>query len=87
MRLFTLITPTISLPSKMRTTSGVFRRLRNYSATDISVGPAEGLGRVGIGANILHEFAGKIGDRGEDAARNDVAFNFGKPDLDLIQPR
>ena len=42
------------------------------------------MGRVGI--DVASEFAGQVGNRGEDAARDDVAFNFSEPDLDLVEP-
>jgi hypothetical protein len=45
------------------------------------------LGRLDINANLLHEFTGKIGDRPEDAAGHGIAFDFAKPDFDLLQPR
>src|SRR5580693_968947 len=67
--------------------SGLFRSYRYYSAADITVFPAEGLGGFGIQTDILHELAGKIGYRSKDTASNDVALDFGKPDFDLIEPR
>lgn len=30
--------------------------------------------------------ASQVGDRGEDAASDDVTFDFDEPDLDLVEP-
>ncbi len=35
----------------------------------------------------MAQFPSQIRDRGEDAPCNDIPFNLGEPDLDLIQPR
>ena len=37
--------------------------------------------------NVAHEFVAEIGGGGEDAARDDIAFDLGKPEFDLIEPR
>ena len=37
--------------------------------------------------DIAHEFFGQVLDGGEDAARDHIAFDFGEPELHLIQPR
>lgn len=42
------------------------------------------MGRVS--ANVSAELTGQIGDGRKDAARNDFAFNAGKPDFDLVEP-
>jgi hypothetical protein len=42
------------------------------------------VGRVGV--NVAAEFAGQVGDRGEDAAGNDLTLDLGEPDLDLVEP-
>ena len=42
-------------------TSGPFRSFRYYSVPDISVFPAEGSGGFGVEADVLHQFAGKVG--------------------------
>jgi hypothetical protein len=44
------------------------------------------LGGLVIGADIAHELAGKVLDGREDAARNDIAFDLGEPELYLIEP-
>lgn len=41
-------------------------------------------GGLSVSADIFH-LAGKIGNRGEDAASDDVALDFREPDFDLIQ--
>src|SRR5271157_6215030 len=41
----------------------------------------------GVGVDVASEFASQVGNRGEDAARDDLAFDLGKPDLDLVEPR
>jgi hypothetical protein len=40
----------------------------------------------GVGIDLASEFASPVGYRGEDAARDDLAFDLGEPDLDLIEP-
>jgi|GEM_PF-6617099 hypothetical protein len=35
---------------------------------------------------IKSEFSSQVGNRGEDAARDDLAFDLGEPDLDLVEP-
>ena len=55
------------------------RRVRVFPLDRASVG------RVGI--NVATEFASQIRDRGENAAGDDLAFDLGEPDLDLVEPR
>ena len=43
------------------------------------------VGRVGV--DVATEFASQIGDRGKNAASDDLALDFGEPDLDLVEPR
>ena len=38
-------------------------------------------------ADVTHELARQVIDRIENASRNNVALNLGKPDFDLVQPR
>src|ERR1017187_10492420 len=40
----------------------------------------------GVGVEVASEFASQVGNRGEDAARDDLAFDLGEPDLDLVEP-
>ena len=42
------------------------------------------MGRVGI--DVTAEFASQVGNRGEDASSDDLAFDLSEPDLDLIEP-
>ena len=51
------------------------------------VGPSEGSGIFVVLADVAHELAGEVVDRGEDAAGNDVALDFGEPQFNLIEPR
>jgi hypothetical protein len=37
--------------------------------------------------DIAHQFPGEILDRGEDATRDNVAFDLGEPEFDLVEPR
>jgi len=61
-------------------------RIREDSAARIGVGPAEGTCNFGVGANVLADLASQIGDGGEDAASEQIALDFGKPQFHLIQP-
>src|ERR1700688_82021 len=40
----------------------------------------------GVGVDVASQFASQIGNRVEDAARDDLAFDLGEPDLDLVEP-
>ena len=40
----------------------------------------------GVGVDVASEFASQVGNRGEDAARDDVTFDLSEPDLDLVEP-
>jgi hypothetical protein len=42
--------------------------------------------RFGILAEVPHEHSAQIGDRGEDAAGDDVALDPGEPQFDLVEP-
>ena len=35
---------------------------------------------------VCVEFASQVGNRGKDAARDDLAFDLGEPDLYLVEP-
>src|SRR5450759_3330400 len=56
------------------------------TAGGVRVLPLHGPGMGGISVDVTAEFASQIGYRGEDAARDDVAFDLGKPDFDLVEP-
>ncbi len=38
-------------------------------------------------ADVAHELAGQVLDRGEDTAGDDIALDPGEPVFDLIKPR
>ena len=48
--------------------------------------PAEGGSGFVVLLDIADELSGEVGCGSENAPRDDVALNFGKPDLDLIEP-
>jgi hypothetical protein len=50
------------------------------------VTPLNGFGRFVMAANVRHELFAEIFDGSENAASDDVAFNFGKPEFHLIKP-
>ena len=37
-------------------------------------------------ADVAHELAGQVFDRGENTAGNDLALDFGEPEFDLVEP-
>ena len=37
-------------------------------------------------ADIPHQFSPQVGDGSEDAPRDDVTFDLGEPQLDLVEP-
>ena len=52
----------------------------------ILIFPAEGCGGFVVLPNVTDQLSGEVGCRSEDSASNNVALDFGKPDLDLIEP-
>ena len=56
------------------------------AATGVRVFPPDGasVGRVGI--DVATEFASQVGNRSENAAGDDLAFDLGEPDLYLVEP-
>ncbi len=40
----------------------------------------------GVGVDVAAEFASQVGNRGKDAARDNVAFDPGEPEFDLVEP-
>ena len=56
------------------------------AAGGVSVLPLDGASIGGVGVDVAAEFASQVGNRGEDAARDDLAFDLGEPDLDLVKP-
>ncbi len=53
----------------------------------VGVFPAEGLGGFGVRVDVAAELARQVSGGGEDATSDDVALQFGKPQLDLVEPR
>src|SRR5258707_4049167 len=53
---------------------------------DILKSPAEGSGGFVVLLDVADQLSGEISCRSEDPASDDIALNFGKPDLDLIEP-
>lgn len=56
------------------------------AAGGVGVFPLDGASMGGVGIDVAAEFASQVGNRGEDAPRDDLAFDLGEPDLDLIKP-
>ena len=56
------------------------------AAGGVGVFPLDGPSMGGVGIDVVAEFAGQVGNRGEDAPCDDLAFDLGEPDLDLIEP-
>ena len=53
---------------------------------DILKSPAEGSGGFVVLLDVADQLSGQINCRSEDPASDDIALDFGKPDLDLIKP-
>src|SRR5258708_7465377 len=53
---------------------------------DILKSPAEGSGGFVVLLDVADQLSGEISCRSEDPASDDIALDFGKPDLDLIEP-
>jgi hypothetical protein len=53
----------------------------------VAIGPLEGFGSAVVVADVAHQLAREVFDRGEDAAGNDIALDLGKPVFDLVEPR
>ena len=48
--------------------------------------PMDGPSIRGVGVDVAANFANEVGNRGEDAAGDDVAFDLGEPDFDPVEP-
>ena len=57
-----------------------------HAAGGVRVFPLDGPSIGGVGIDVASEFASQVGNRGEDAACDDLAFDLGEPDLDLVEP-
>src|SRR3954462_1546805 len=53
----------------------------------VCVRPSDGLRGLVVVAGVLYDLPPQLSHRGEDAARENVAFNLRKPELNLIEPR
>ena len=53
---------------------------------DILTSPAEGCCGFVVLLDVTNELSREVGCGSEDSPGNDIALNFGKPDLDLIEP-
>ncbi|MBC8165432.1 MAG: hypothetical protein H7Y20_06125, partial [Bryobacteraceae bacterium] len=58
--------------------------LRFDPVFDVGVSPADGGGGFVVVADVTQEFGAQIGQRTKDAARNDLALDFGEPVFDLV---
>jgi DNA-binding XRE family transcriptional regulator len=56
------------------------------AAGGVGLVPLDGPGTGGVGVDVAAEFASQVGNRGEDAASDDVAFDLGEPDFNLVEP-
>src|SRR5688572_20176650 len=53
----------------------------------IAVGPADRFRVFVVARDVATNLFGEVGQRREDAPREEVSFDLGKPELDLIEPR
>jgi hypothetical protein len=56
------------------------------AAGGVRVFPLDRSSIGGVGVDVAAELASQIGNRSEDAARDDVAFDLGEPEFDLVEP-
>ena len=54
------------------------------TAAGTRVLPLDGASVGGVGVDVATELASQIRDRCENAAGDDLAFDLGEPDLDLV---
>ena len=59
---------------------------RFNAMVDILISPAEGRRGFVVLLDVADQLSGEISCRSEDPASDDIALDFGKPDLDLIKP-
>jgi len=72
---FTYLTDLVSRPGDFVSTNAFPR---------IGIGPAKRFRRCRVGSNVFPQFAGEIGNRGENAPGDDVALDLREPQLHLI---
>src|SRR4051812_33476335 len=53
---------------------------------EVGVLPPKGSRTLGVSASVAQELAGEIFDRREYSASNNLSFDTGKPDFDLVEP-
>ena len=54
--------------------------------TGVAVGPLDELGSAIVVAYVVLQLAGLVGNRGEDAAGDDIALDPSEPVFDLVEP-
>ena len=59
---------------------------RFNAMVDILISPAEGRRGFVVLLDVANELSRQVGFGSEDSSSDDIALNFGKPDLDLIKP-
>ena len=52
----------------------------------ISIAPADGFGRLVVVPNVATNLSREVSDGRKDTAGEQLAFDFRKPELDLVQP-
>ena len=50
----------------------------------IGVSPLDGFGALVVARDVPHQLPGKVLHGSEDTTSDDIAFNLGEPDLDLV---
>ena len=53
----------------------------------IAVDPADRFRVLVIAGDVASDLACEVGERGENASGEQVPFDFGKPEFDLVEPR
>ena len=56
------------------------------AAGGVGIFPLDGPGIGGVGVDVAVESASQVGNRGEDAAGEDLPFDLGEPDFNLGEP-
>ena len=52
----------------------------------VTVAPLYGFGSLVVVADVPHQLSPQVGNRGEDAAGDDVTLDLGEPQFDLVEP-
>src|SRR5918993_3384387 len=53
----------------------------------VAITPAHRFRRFVVMPDVATNLAGEVSDRREDAAREEIPLDLGKPELDLVEPR